>query len=73
LAGGPDGPHFARQSYSKKINRSIKRKVKAMKQTYTKSQEEIDKEARNYREYVNTEALKVLIKWKLSAGEISFS
>jgi hypothetical protein len=51
----------------------ILKEAKAMRQTYTKSQEEIDKEARNYREYVNAEALKVLIKWKLAAGEISFS
>lgn len=42
-----------------------------MKRTYT--QEEEAKKAQDYREYVNTEALKVLIKWKLSAGEISFS
>jgi len=44
-----------------------------MKQTLIKSQEEIDKDARDYRERVKTEALKVLIKWKLRAGEISFS
>lgn len=42
-----------------------------MKRTYT--QEEEAKKAQDYREYVNTEALKVLIKWKLATGEIFFS
>lgn len=57
------------------VRRLIKilKAVKAMKQTYIKTQEEKDKEARDYREYVNAEALKILVKWKLRAGEISFS
>lgn len=37
------------------------------------TQEQEKKEAKNYREYVNSEALKVLIRWKLATGEISFS
>jgi len=37
------------------------------------TQEQAKKEAQNYREYVNSEALKVLIRWKLATGEISFS
>jgi len=37
------------------------------------TQEQEKKEAQNYREYVSREALKVLIRWKLATGEISFS
>jgi hypothetical protein len=44
-----------------------------MNQTYTKIEVESNKEQVNYREYVNTEALKVLIRWKVKSGELKFS
>lgn len=38
--------------------------------TYTKTQEERSKEQKAYWEDINNEALKVLIRWKVAAGEI---